>query len=229
MEPVKLYESPRERRKFDDLGDLYALIKTTEKLEKAYARDAIVPEDYERACLRLISQFKTSESALLRDGTITSTDEFMREYKMDCPRARERLLRIGVPATILHQSAGNADAADSAVRVAECVQHFITAMDALKLEQRAVDEVQPLVSDLVNSLSRVPNARVETGREKLADWLVHTFPESEPVQLNAMRAAEEISDDQARQLLFDLDAAYSEFHRSLRSNDDGGSRSPHKQ
>mmetsp|Transcript_19154 Transcript_19154/g.60236 ORF Transcript_19154/g.60236 Transcript_19154/m.60236 type:complete len:220 (+) Transcript_19154:68-727(+) len=219
MEEVKLFDSTRERRKLDDLGDLYALIKTTEKLEKAFARDAIGPDEYERACLRLISQFKASESALQQDGSIESADTFMQEYRMDCPRARERLLRCGVPATVLSQSAGNADAAESAVRVAECVQHFITAMDALKLEQRAVDEVQPLLSDLMNSLTRVPNARVDAGRSKLADWLV---------QLNAMRAAEEISEGQSRQLLFDLDAAYSEFHRSLRAEKGAGDVSPHK-
>lgn len=198
---------------------MYALITTTEKLEKGFARDAIAPEEYERACLRLISQFKASESALQRDGTIESADKFMREYRMDCPRARERLLRCGVPATVLSQSAGNADAGESAVRVAECVQHFITAMDALKLEQRAVDEVQPLLSDLMNSLTRVPNARVDTGHSKLSDWLV---------QLNAMRAAEEISEGQSRQLLHDLDAAYSEFHRSLRQIDSGDQKSPYK-
>lgn len=217
---IKLYTTTRERRKFDDLGDLYALIKTTEKLEKAYARDAITAEDYEKACLRLISQFKASESALRRDGTISGAEEFMRDYRMDCPRAKERLLRCGVPATVLHKSAGSAsDGAETAVRVAECVQHFITAMDALKLEQRAVDEVQPLVSDLMNSLTRVPNARVDAAQDKLGNWLVI---------LNGMRAADEIDEDQARQLLFDLDAAYSDFHRSLRAADSASDASPHK-
>lgn len=38
--------------------DLYAIIKTTEKLERAYVRDAISPELYEQACERLIAQFK---------------------------------------------------------------------------------------------------------------------------------------------------------------------------
>ena len=211
-EEVKLYKSTRERRKYDDMADLYALIKTTEKLEKAFGRDAISSEAYESACLRLISQFKASEGALQRDGTVASADEFMTEFKMDCPRARERLLRLGVPATILSQSAGSqGDAlADSALRVAECVQHFITAMDALKLDQRAVDEVQPLVSDLVSSLTRVPNAPCRQGLETLARWLQ---------DLNAMRAAQEISEDQARQLSFDLDNAYSEFHRALRAKD----------
>ncbi|KAJ1446771.1 vacuolar protein sorting-associated [Pelagophyceae sp. CCMP2097] len=205
---VHLYSDARERRRFDDLADFYAVIKVTEKLEKAYARDAVRPAEYEHACLRLISQFKLSEAALIHDGTIANADEFMKEYKMDCPRARERLLRIGLPATVTHQSAGGAAAAEHAVRVAECVQHFITAMDAVKLEQRAVDEIQPLVADLMGSITRVAPAPCERGRGKLAQWLVG---------LNALRAADEISEEQARQLSFDLDAAYSEFHQSLRA------------
>eukprot|EP00634_Sargassococcus_sp_CCMP2135_P007990 CAMPEP_0198658180 /NCGR_PEP_ID=MMETSP1467-20131203/23400_1 /TAXON_ID=1462469 /ORGANISM="unid. sp., Strain CCMP2135" /LENGTH=214 /DNA_ID=CAMNT_0044394435 /DNA_START=17 /DNA_END=661 /DNA_ORIENTATION=+ len=214
MEEVKLYSTTRERRKYDDMADLYALIKTTEKLEKAFARDAIKPDEYETACLRLISQFKASESALRTDGTIKSADEFMKEYRMDCPRARERLLRCGVPATTLNQASAQSRTAEQALRVAECVQHFITAMDALKLEQRAVDEVQPLVSDLMTSLSRLPSAPCPVGKEKLQHWLV---------TLNSLRAAHEIDEDQARQLAFDLDNAYSEFHRSLGGNGaDGG-------
>ena len=97
------------------------------------------------------------------------------------------------------------DAVDAA-RVAECVQHFITAMDALRLDQRAVDEVQPLVADLAAALSRVA-APCPGGRAALERWLV---------ALNGMRAAEEIDDAQARQLAFDLDAAYAEFHRGLK-------------
>ena len=41
------------------LTDLYALLKTTEKLERAFVRDAIAPKDYTPACERLIGQFKT--------------------------------------------------------------------------------------------------------------------------------------------------------------------------
>lgn len=123
---------------------------------------------------------------------------------MDCPRARDRLVRCGAPATVLH--ATDAGDASETVRVAECVQHFITAMDALKLDQRAVDEVQPLVADLAAGLGRVPHVPCAAGKAALAKWLV---------QLNAMRASAEIDDEQARQLSFDLDCAYSEFHRDL--------------
>lgn len=55
--------------------------------------------------------------------------------------------------------------------VAETVQHFITAMDAIKLEQRAVDELHPLISDLMNALNRVPGLPPDhLGSTKLREW-----------------------------------------------------------
>ena len=40
-------------------ADLFAILKTTEKLERAYVRDAISAKDYESGCQKLIGQFKT--------------------------------------------------------------------------------------------------------------------------------------------------------------------------
>ena len=40
-------------------ADLFAIFKTTEKLERAYVRDAISSKDYEPACQKLIGQYKT--------------------------------------------------------------------------------------------------------------------------------------------------------------------------
>lgn len=45
-------------------ADLYAIIKTTEKLEKAFIRDAIPTEEYEIACSKLIQQFRVLRSSL---------------------------------------------------------------------------------------------------------------------------------------------------------------------
>ena len=201
MADAPLYTSTRERRRQTDLADFYALLKASEAVEKAYARGAVSAADYEKACSQLVAQFRASEAALTGDGTIASTEAFFAQWRVDCPRARDRLLRVGAPATHLQKG----DAVDAA-RVAECVQHFITAMDALRLDQRAVDEVQPLVADLAAALSRVA-APCPGGRAALEWWLV---------ALNGMRAAEEIDDAQARQLAFDLDAAYAEFHRGLK-------------
>lgn len=37
------------------------------------------------------------------------------------------------------------------------------------------------------------------------------------ITLNAMKAADEITEEQSRQMLFDIENAYSEFFRSLSS------------
>lgn len=118
---------------------------------------------------------------------------FMHIYQMDCPRARERLLVMGVPEQIkrVHD-----DQNKVAMTVAETVQHFITAMDAVKLEQRAVDELQPLLSDLMESLARLPETPNDfEPNRKVEKWLK---------TLNSMRAVEEISEEDSRQLYLDL-------------------------
>ena len=142
----------REKRKIDSLSGLYSTIKVTESLEVAYARSAISADEYEKECKKILSHFKIEQQALLDDGLITSVDNFMREYDVQCPRARNRLLQVGVPATIIDQSHDNRD--NREVVVLEATQHHITAIDALKLEQRAVDEIQPLISDVVSSLTK---------------------------------------------------------------------------
>ena len=42
---VKLYNNNREREHYDQLADLYSIIRTTEALERAYVRDAITAEE----------------------------------------------------------------------------------------------------------------------------------------------------------------------------------------
>ncbi|DAZ92921.1 TPA: hypothetical protein N0F65_011497, partial [Lagenidium giganteum] len=197
---VKLWTDTKDRRKFEDLSDLYAIIKTTEHLETAYVRDAISQDEYTEACTKLISQFKTAETALRMGGFLDNIESFIAKYRLDCPRALERLVRIGVPATVVHNTTNRK--ADS-VNVAQTVQSFITVMDVLKLNIRAVDEIQPLLSEMMSSLTQVsglpPNFE---GREKIESWLR---------VLNAMRASDELDEDQARQLSFDLDRSYSSF------------------
>jgi ESCRT-I complex subunit VPS28 len=215
QEEISLYESSREREMLDEQANLFAIIVATEHLERAYARDAISQQEYTTQCKKLISQFKLAERVLMRSGgggsaaTAAgggmSTEAFMELYQLDCPRAAERLLRMGVPEPI---KGGMMDSASHAVTVAETVQHFITAMDAVKLEQRAVDELQPLLSDLMDVLTRVPDTPNDfEPNRKVQKWLQ---------KLNSMRAVEEIGEDDSRQLYMDLDSAYTEFNRFLK-------------
>lgn len=200
---VELYRNSKERQTYDDQATLYAIILATEHLERAYARDAITQQEYTTECNKLISQFRLAEKAALGD---TTTEDFMKLYEMDCPRATQRLLIMGVPEPI--RSAPGSDAAGVAVTVAETVQHFITTMDAVKLEQRAVDELQPLLSDLMDSLTKLPETPNDfEPNRKVKKWLQ---------KLNAMRAVEEIDEQDSRQLYHDLDSAYAEFTRYLK-------------
>lgn len=108
------------QEKYESYADLFAIIKTVEKLEKArapccagllpgsslsaaqaYVRDAVKPEEYETACLDLLAKFKTLRAALRDDG-VPDVEHFMATYKMDCASAAARLLRSGMPATIEH-------------------------------------------------------------------------------------------------------------------------------
>ncbi len=206
-----LYENSREREIYDEQANLYAIIMATEHLERAYARDAVEPKEYTAQCKKLISQFKLAERVLRSSnnskGSITTVEEFMSRYQMDCPRAEERLLKMGIPEPM---KGGTHDDVSHAVTVAETVQHFITTMDAIKLDQRAVDEIQPLLSDLNDVLLRIPDLPPNDDfvpLQKVSKWLQ---------KLNSMRAVDEISDDDSRQLYHDLDSAYSEFTRYLK-------------
>lgn len=228
------------------MGDLYTIIIATEHLERAYANDAITQKEYLVECNKLLAQFKIAEKAVLlasssgggEGGASNSssswggggggptiaktTEELMRLYQMDCPRATHRLLHMGVPEPT--KDAGtNSSSHQHAVTVAETVQHFITTMDAVKLDLRAVDELQPLLSDLMAALNQLPDIITPTATndgssnnssglsgpvDKVRKWLV---------KLNNMRAIDVITEDDARQLSHDLDSSYSEFSRYLRS------------
>ena len=109
--------------------------------------------------MKLISQFKTTEAAL---SSTIDTSTFLKEYTLDCPRAFDRLFRTGVPATTLHRQANTPGSTD-AVRVAETVQHFITLMDAVRLDQRAVDEIHPVSQPVRGSKGRTYEASTEGG------------------------------------------------------------------
>ena len=91
------------------------------------------------------------------------------------------------------------------------MQHFITLMDSIKLNLMAVDQLHPLLSDLMACLNRMQAALPTAfqGRDRIREWLI---------VLNRMKASDELSETQVRQLLFDLENAHGEFYRSLGGN-----------
>ncbi len=260
---IELYESTQERRLYDNFADLYAIIMTTESLEKSYARNAVTRDEvcselgfglfliyfsvcfsfevcfyplnnifnftlfhfnkcflhrlflslshqkYVSECNKLISQFRVAEKLALEKKPMNaealdkSTETFMQIYQMDCPLAYHRLLVAGVPETMSTVDTN----IGSSITVAETTEHFITIMDALKLNTTAVDELQPLLSDLMNKLTRLP----ETPNDFEPNRIVQQWLQ----KLNLMRAIDDIDEADSRQLYMDLDSAYQEFKKYL--------------
>lgn len=134
---------------------------------------------------------------------------------MECPRATERL-RIGLPATVeqaSHSTAppnsgaaatGPAGAASGSLILA-ATENFITFLDALKLNMVSKDALHPLLSEVIQSVNKVTDGDFEN-RGKIIQWLI---------ALNQMRATEELSEDQARELAFDIEQAYQGFKATL--------------
>ncbi|KAJ3402057.1 hypothetical protein HDU80_005408 [Chytriomyces hyalinus] len=215
---VKL--STREMESLDATADLFSILMATEALEKAYIRDAVAAADYTSHCTRLIAQFKTARD-LLPQGT--SIDQFMRDYKvrvwflfhlvphplpqhksvrnqLSCPAAHKRLIEIGVPATVEHAVADASSSSRQHVKaVADITSCFITLMDCIKLNMTAMDQLHPLMSDLVQFLNKIqglPKDFDSTHKERLKTWLI---------SLHKMKASDVLSEDESRQLLFELD------------------------
>nr|KMM72362.1 vacuolar protein sorting-associated protein 28 [Coccidioides posadasii RMSCC 3488] len=190
-EEVKLSSTPAERDLYESLAEIYSIILTLDGLEKAYIKDAVTESDYTETCARLLKQYRSS----LSDENVSN-------------EATERL-RIGLPATVEQPShnpsqppaAGPA----SGSLILAATENFITFLDALKLNMVSKDALHPLLSEVIQSVNKVTDEDFEN-RGKIIQWLI---------TLNQMRATEELAEDQARELAFDIEQAYQGFKATL--------------
>lgn len=195
---VRLYENARQREEYDNRANVFSLIKTIEALEKAYLKTAITPDQYTTSCNLLLDQFNAA-FRLVKES-FDDVQAFTKKYMLNCPSAMERI-KEGRPSTI-RDNRGNISKA-----IAETVSLFITVMDRLRLDIRAMDELHGDVKELYETLSRM-SALPSTfeGKTKVKKWLD---------VLNDMQASDELSEDQSRQMLFDFESAYNDFNRFL--------------
>ncbi|KAF5861972.1 Vacuolar protein-sorting-associated protein 28 [Aspergillus alliaceus] len=213
-EEVRLASSSAERDLYESLAEIYSIIVTLDGLEKAYIKDVVTEAEYTETCTRLLKQYKSS----LGDDTVANEfvdlETFKRTWGLECPRATERL-RIGLPATV-EQATHNAPAANmgsaagptggaSGSLILTATENFITFLDALKLNMVSKDALHPLLSEVIQSVNKVTDGDFES-RGKIIQWLI---------TLNQMRATEELSEEQARELAFDIEQAYQGFKSTL--------------
>jgi ESCRT-I complex subunit VPS28 len=198
--PMAATETTDEKRRLTEMEELYAIMRTTEHLEKAYVRDRMSADEYKVMCRKLQTAYDMQKDKLSRMHAIADMASWMREYAIELPEAYMRLEVVKLPATDTHYSD---DGRPDALHVSETTSALITAMDGITLNRTDVDQVAPCVSAVLESLNR--HAWLPAGFEgkaKMAEWAR---------LLAGKTASDSLSDEQARQLNFDLQQAYEKF------------------
>ncbi|XP_022646805.1 vacuolar protein sorting-associated protein 28 homolog isoform X2 [Varroa destructor] len=198
-EEVRLYRTSRERTRYDNMADLYSVITTLQCLEKAYIKDAVTPKEYTAACSKLLVQYKAAFKQVQGEGFPT-VEQFISAFKLDCPAALERI-REDRPITIKD------DRGNTSKCIADIVSLFITTIDKLRLNISSMDELQPDLKELQETMSRLSILPADfEGKAIVAKWLE---------TMATMAASDELSEQQVRQMVFDLETAHNAFSRVL--------------
>ncbi|EPQ07040.1 Vacuolar protein sorting-associated protein 28 like protein [Myotis brandtii] len=145
-EEVKLYKNAREREKYDNMAELFAVVKTMQALEKAYIKDCVTPNEYTAACSRLLVQYKAAFRQV-QGSEISSIDEFCRKFRLDCPLAMERI-KEDRPITIKDDK-GNLN---------RCIADVVS--------------IQPDLRELMETMHRMSHLPPDfEGRQTVSQWL----------------------------------------------------------
>ena len=199
MEEVKLARNPREREKFDNLAELFAVLTTLQCLEKAYIKDCVPVKEYNSQCSKLLVQYKAAFKQV-KDDEYPDVETFCRKYRLDVPAALERI-REDRPITIKD------DKGNTNKLIFSSTSLFITIMDKLRMDIKSTDELYQDVKELsesLNSMSTLPPNW--EGRIKIDQWLK---------TLSQMEASEELNESQVRQMIFDLQTSFDEIGKIM--------------
>ena len=93
----------------------------------------------------------------------------------------------------------------SGALILAATENFITFLDALRLNMVSKSQLHPLLSDVIQSVNKVSDQDFEH-RGKIIQWLI---------TLNQMRPNEELGDEQASELAFDMEQAYNGFKATI--------------
>eukprot|EP00392_Amoebophrya_sp_AT5.2_P009026 g9054.t1 len=194
----------QEKKSLEATANMVSIIRAVECLEKAFVNGLIMQPDYERNCNSLIQQFKVQQTSLKEQYPDFST--FWIDHQLECPLARERLQKWGVPASMLYNSSSSTTSSN--LHVFDACQYTTTLIDSLKMEMRAVDEILPTLKETLGSVNKIHGLPEKLdGRDKLGTWLQ---------RLHAMNADDRLSESEARQLAFEVEQFYTAIHSWLK-------------
>lgn len=191
-----------ERQDVEYLSDLFSCVVAIEQVEKAHRREFISADEYKTAVERLLQKYNTVLATVSSGNAFfTTSDAFLREY---CSRyhAAVHTIQMG-PVNLSSETK-----LSLARQVMDCTQLFITLLDALRLQQTAVDKLNPLLADLLGTLKKI-NVRDKDFFKRLTAW--HQ-------KMNQMNAADLLDENSVRQFEYDLDRGYSDLRAMMEAD-----------
>jgi len=158
--------------------------------------------EYDAECRSLLHQYTLSSQAI---PNFEGLDAFLRGYNLGhCQSAKRRLEegRSGYKGEDFDRNLGQ--------RVFEITHKFISAIDVVSLNLTSVDQLAPAVKDIQQALATYPALPSKyTGTASIGKWV--TF-------FSAKKASDELTEEEVRQLKYDLDNALSEFNEVVLGN-----------
>ncbi|KAG7237794.1 hypothetical protein INR49_031807 [Caranx melampygus] len=132
--------------RYDNMAELFAVVKTLQALEKAYIKDCVTPNEYTASCSRLLVQYKAAFKQV-QGSDVGSIDDFCRKYRLDCPLAMERI-KEDRPITIKDDK-GNLN---------RCIADIVS--------------IQPDLRELMETMNRMSNMPPDSeAKDKVSLWL----------------------------------------------------------
>lgn len=230
-----LTTTDNDKEVFEILSEIYSIIITLDTIEKSFLKDNINYTQYTNIVNKLLKQYDVylSNDKILAE--FVNLETFVKRFDIVASNAIIRLNK-GIPMTLEHgineteepdleadtvldpedtqtvtQERKNHNLSKRKTTgingryIAEATGNFITLIDALKLNYRAKDQLHPLLADLLLSINKL-NVQNFPHREKLVEWII---------KLNKLRVDDVLTDNEIRELIYDLEMSYKSFYTLL--------------
>lgn len=204
LQEVTLDDDYREQEKYDNLADMFAIIRTLQFLELAHSRQNIKQADYEQECNMLLSNFKTAR--IQNGGDSFSVDDFVQTYNMDCPTAVARL-KIGINA-VQQYGAGVQTGGDSKAKIAsDLTVQFTEVITYLETGESSKEAIKPQLTKLLDKMHKVTDLPPSfQGKKVVIKWLE---------KYEKMGALDELDEGEVADLDLEIKEALDEFRTML--------------
>jgi ESCRT-I complex subunit VPS28 len=151
-------------------------------------------------------QFKACLQTLDRKFDV---DKFMSDVKLNCFSAYYRLYEIGMPATKEHELSSKVNISNyDAKTIARVIHCFVTIIDAIKLKLHTIENLHPLLSELLRNINYLsePSAEISDVKKIVKEWLI---------SLNKRSSTSCLCSEDVENLARDMEQAHKQFYAMI--------------